>query len=136
MLLDGDNVRHSLCKDLGFTDKDRAENITRIAEVAKLMADAGLIVIVSFISPFNAERQMARELIGEQCFTEVYIDVPLEVAETRDPKGLYQKARKGVLKNFTGIDSPYEIPVQPELVLKTDELSIDESASKIFEIIK
>lgn len=117
-ILDGDNIRHGLNKDLGFTDEDRVENIRRIAEVAKLMVDAGLIVLVSFISPFRAERQMAREMFGAGEFLEVFVDTPLEVAEQRDVKGLYAKARAGELKNFTGIDSPYEPPHAPELRLK------------------
>src|SRR5262249_42409490 len=107
-LLDGDNVRHGLNKDLGFTDADRVENIRRVAEVARLMVDAGLIVIVSFISPFAVERRMARSLVGPDEFFEVFVDAPLAVAERRDVKGLYAKARRGELKNFTGIDSPYE----------------------------
>jgi len=118
-LLDGDNIRHGLNKDLGFTDEDRVENIRRVAEVAKLMVDAGLIVLVSFISPFRAERRMARELFAEGEFLEVFVDTPLEVAEQRDVKGLYAKARAGQIKNFTGIDSPYEIPEAPELALQT-----------------
>ena len=118
-LLDGDNVRHGLNKDLGFTDEDRVENIRRVAEVAKLMVDAGLIVLVSFISPFRAERQMARRLFEEGEFLEVHVNTPLEVAERRDVKGLYAKARAGELRNFTGIDSPYEVPEHPELVLDT-----------------
>ena len=118
-LLDGDNVRHGLNKDLGFTDEDRVENIRRVAEVAKLMVDAGLIVLVSFISPFRAERQMARGLFGEGEFVEVFVDTPLDVAERRDVKGLYAKARAGLIKNFTGIDSPYERPEHAEFVLDT-----------------
>jgi bifunctional enzyme CysN/CysC len=118
-LLDGDNVRHGLNKDLGFTDEDRVENIRRVAEVAKLMVDAGLIVLVSFISPFRAERRMARAMFGEGEFLEVYVDTPLAVAEQRDAKGLYAKARAGELRNFTGIDSPYEVPEHPEVVLDT-----------------
>ena len=106
-------MRHGLNKDLGFTEADRVENIRRVAEVARLMADAGLIVLVSFISPFRAERRMARGLIGDGEFIEVFVDTPLAVAETRDPKGLYKKARRGELKNFTGVDSPYEPPEQP-----------------------
>src|SRR4029077_2942374 len=107
-LLDGDNVRHGLNKDLGFTDADRVENIRRVAEVARLMVDAGVIVLVSFSSPFRAERQMARDLFDEGEFHEVFVDTPLEVAERRDVKGLYAKARAGLIRNFTGIDSPYE----------------------------
>ncbi len=118
-VLDGDNVRHGLNKDLGFTDADRVENIRRVAEVAKLMVDAGLIVLVSFISPFRAERRMARALFAEGEFVEVYVDTPLDVAEARDAKGLYAKARAGELRNFTGIDSPYEAPEAAEVVLDT-----------------
>jgi bifunctional enzyme CysN/CysC len=114
-ILDGDNVRHGLTKDLGFTAADRVENIRRVAEVAKLMVDAGLIVLTAFISPFRAERRMARSLLGEGEFIEVFVDAPLRVAEERDPKGLYRKARRGEIKNFTGIDSPYEAPEAPEL---------------------
>jgi bifunctional enzyme CysN/CysC len=109
-MLDGDNVRHGLNKDLGFTEQDRVENIRRVAEVSKLMVDAGLVVLVSFISPFRAERQMARDLVGDGEFCEVHVDTPLAVAEERDEKGLYAKARRGELTNFTGIDSPYEPP--------------------------
>ena len=118
-LLDGDNVRHGLNKDLGFTDEDRVENIRRVAEVAKLMVDSGLIVLVSFISPFRAERRMARELFADREFVEVFVDTPLELAEKRDVKGLYAKARAGELKHFTGIDSPYELPENAEMVLQT-----------------
>jgi bifunctional enzyme CysN/CysC len=118
-ILDGDNVRHGLNKDLGFTDEDRVENIRRVAEVARLMVDAGLIVLVSFISPFRAERRMARELFEPGEFVEVFVDTPLEVAEGRDVKGLYAKARAGRIPNFTGIDSPYEAPEHAELVLDT-----------------
>ena len=113
-ILDGDNVRQGLNKDLGFTDADRVENIRRVAEVAKLMMDAGLIVMTAFISPFRAEREMARELIGESNFIEVFVDTPLDVCEQRDPKGLYKKARNGKLPNMTGINSPYEVPVSPQ----------------------
>jgi bifunctional enzyme CysN/CysC len=118
-LLDGDNVRHGLNKDLGFTEADRVENIRRVAEVSRLMVDAGLIVLVSFISPFRAERRMARELVAAGEFIEVFVDAPLAVAEKRDPKGLYKKARRGELKNFTGIDSPYELPEKPEVRIDT-----------------
>ena len=122
-MLDGDNVRHGLNKDLGFTQADRVENVRRVAEVARLMTDAGLIVLVSFISPFRSERRMARELFDEGEFLEVFVDTPLEVAEGRDPKGLYAKARAGELANFTGIDSPYEPPEHAELTLDTTSLS-------------
>jgi bifunctional enzyme CysN/CysC len=129
--LDGDNVRHGLNKDLGFTDADRVENIRRVAEVAKLMVDAGLIVLVSFISPFRSERQLARELVQPGEFFEVFVDTPLEEAEKRDPKGLYKKARRGELKNFTGIDSPYEPPENPEIHLHTALFSPEEAAEQI-----
>lgn len=132
-LLDGDNVRHGLNKDLGFTDADRVENIRRIAEVAKLMVDAGLIVITAFISPFRSERNMARELVEDGEFIEVHVDTPLEIAEQRDVKGLYRKARRGELKNFTGIDSPYEAPINPESVVKTAEITAEEAADQIIQ---
>jgi bifunctional enzyme CysN/CysC len=132
-LLDGDNVRHGLNRDLGFTEADRVENIRRVAEVARLMADAGLIVLVSFISPFRSERRMARELMPEGEFLEVYIDTPLAVAEQRDVKGLYAKARKGELKNFTGIDSPYEAPEDPEIRVDTTAMSAEDAAELIVE---
>ena len=130
-LLDGDNVRHGLNKDLGFTEADRVENIRRIAEVARLMADAGLIVITAFISPFRAERRMARGLLPEGEFIEVFVDTPLAVAEERDVKGLYKKARRGELKNFTGIDSPYETPEAPEMRLDTVMLEPDAAADSV-----
>lgn len=130
-LLDGDNVRHGLNKDLGFTDADRIENIRRVSEVAKLMVDAGLIVLVSFISPFRAERQMARELLDRGEFCEVFIDTPIAEAERRDPKGLYKKARRGDLKNFTGIDSPYEVPEHPEIRIDTTTISSEDAAERI-----
>jgi len=130
-LLDGDNVRHGLNRDLGFTDADRVENIRRVGEVAKLMADAGLIVLTAFISPFQAERRMVRDLMLQGEFIEVYVDTPLAVAEARDVKGLYKKARAGTLKNFTGIDSPYEAPETPEIVVNTVSLSAEEAAESI-----
>jgi bifunctional enzyme CysN/CysC len=135
-LLDGDNVRHGLNNDLGFTEADRVENIRRVAEVARLMVDAGLIVLVSFISPFRAERMMARSLFETEEFLEVFIDTPLAVAEQRDPKGLYGKARRGELKNFTGIDSPYEPPENPELRIDTTKLSAGEAARAIIESLE
>ena len=131
-LLDGDNVRHGLNKDLGFTEEDRVENIRRVAEVSRLMVDAGLIVLVSFISPFRSERAMARGLLNEGEFIEVFIDTPLFEAEKRDVKGLYKKARAGELKNFTGIDSPYEAPEQPEIRIDTTLLSAEQAAERIF----
>jgi len=130
-LLDGDNIRHGLNKDLGFTDEDRVENIRRIGEVAKLMVDSGLIVLTAFISPFRSERRMVRELFAAEEFIEVFIDTPLELAEERDPKGLYKKARRGQLKNFTGIDSPYEAPEKPEIILKTSQNSAEELAMEV-----
>ncbi|MGA2343971.1 MAG: adenylyl-sulfate kinase, partial [Steroidobacteraceae bacterium] len=118
-LLDGDNVRHGLCKDLGFSDADRVENIRRVAEVARLFVDAGLIVLCSFISPFRAEREMARELLGRGQLVLVFVDTPLDVCIARDPKGLYAKAKTGAITNLTGVGSPYEPPDSPELVLRT-----------------
>jgi bifunctional enzyme CysN/CysC len=135
-LLDGDNVRHGLNRDLGFTDADRVENIRRVAEVARLMTDAGLIVMVSFISPFRAERRMARALFEAGEFFEVHVDTPLAVAEARDVKGLYAKARRGELKNFTGIDSPYEPPEKPEIYLDTGKATPEESASAIVDELR
>jgi len=135
-LLDGDNVRHGLNRDLGFTDADRVENIRRVGEVAKLMVDAGLIVLTAFISPFRSERQMARDLVEEGEFIEIFIDTPLNVAEDRDPKGLYKKARRGELKNFTGIDSAYEAPETPDLHIKTTEMSSDAAADAIVEMLR
>ncbi|TWC38562.1 adenylylsulfate kinase /sulfate adenylyltransferase subunit 1 [Pseudomonas sp. SJZ079] len=130
-LLDGDNLRHGLNKDLGFTEADRVENIRRVAEVARLMLDAGLITLVSFISPFRAERAMARALVAEGEFVEIFVDTPLELAEQRDPKGLYQKARRGELKHFTGIDSPYEAPEHPEIRIDTRADSPQQAAEAI-----
>ncbi|MCW5666916.1 MAG: sulfate adenylyltransferase subunit CysN [Piscinibacter sp.] len=130
-LLDGDNVRHGLNKDLGFTAADRVENIRRVAEVAKLMVDAGLIVLTAFISPFRAERQMARALVAADEFLEIYMDTPLDVAEQRDPKGLYRKARRGELKNFTGIDSPYEVPEAADMRIDTTVLNAEQAADAV-----
>lgn len=136
MILDGDNVRRGLNRDLGFSESDRAENIRRVAEVAKLMTDAGLIVIVSFISPFRAERGMARDIIGDDSFIEVFIDAPLDVAESRDVKGLYKKARAGEIPNFTGIGSPYEAPENADLTLKTAEQDAITLSAKLVEFIR
>jgi bifunctional enzyme CysN/CysC len=130
-MLDGDNVRHGLTKDLGFTAADRVENIRRVAEVAKLMVDAGLIVLTAFISPFRAERRMARELFEQGEFLEVFVDTPLSLAESRDPKGLYRKARRGEIKNFTGIDSPYEEPEAPEVRIETAGVAPEEAAARV-----
>jgi len=130
-LLDGDNVRQGLNKDLGFTDADRVENIRRVGEVAKLMSDAGLIVIAAFISPFRAEREMVRAMMKPGEFFEIHIDTPLADAEARDVKGLYKKARSGELKNFTGVDSPYEPPEDPEIRVDTTTLTAEEAAEEI-----
>ena len=135
-LLDGDNVRHGLNKDLGFTDADRVENIRRIGEVAKLMVDSGLIVMTAFISPFRSERGLARSLVDDGEFIEVHVDTPLEIAEQRDPKGLYKKARRGELKNFTGIDSPYEEPENPEIKIDTGKNSAEEAADIVIEDLR
>jgi adenylylsulfate kinase len=136
--LDGDNVRHGLNKNLGFSAEDRTENIRRIGEVAKLFADAGLIATTSFISPYRDDRNIARTVHsdGEIEFIEVFVDCPLEVAEQRDPKGLYKKARAGEIKGFTGIDDPYEAPESPELHLRTDQLSVQESVQKVLDMLQ
>jgi bifunctional enzyme CysN/CysC len=130
-ILDGDNVRHGLNRDLGFTDADRVENIRRVGEAAKLFVDAGLIVLVSFISPFKSERRMARELVGAAEFIEIFVDTPIELCMERDPKGLYEKARTGEIKNFTGITSPYEEPENAEITVKTADKSAADAAAEI-----
>jgi bifunctional enzyme CysN/CysC len=135
-LLDGDNVRHGLNRDLGFTAADRVENIRRVAEVAKLMLDAGLIVLVSFISPFRSERHMARDMVDAGEFVEIFVDTPLSVAEGRDRKGLYREARAGRLKNFTGIDSPYEAPITPEIHIDTTKMTPEQAADLIVERLR
>jgi bifunctional enzyme CysN/CysC len=135
-LLDGDNLRHGLNKDLGFTEADRVENIRRVAEVSRLMIDAGLIVLTAFISPFRAEREMARSLVGDGEFLEIFVDTPLAVAESRDVKGLYRKARRGELSNFTGIDSPYEAPESPELTVNTVECDANEAADRVIALLQ
>jgi bifunctional enzyme CysN/CysC len=135
-LLDGDNVRHGLNQDLGFTDADRVENIRRVAETAKLFVDAGLITLVSFISPFRSERRMARDLLDSDQFVEIFVDAPLSVCVARDPKGLYKRAAAGQIKNFTGIDSPYERPEKPELTLPTQSMSPEESAERVVAYLK
>ena len=135
-LLDGDNVRHGLNKDLGFTDTDRVENIRRVAEVSKLMVDAGLITLVSFISPFKSERQMARNLLSSDEFFEIFVNTSLEECEKRDPKGLYKKARAGKLKNFTGIDSSYEEPENPDLILDTTSSNAEELTDQIINFLQ
>jgi bifunctional enzyme CysN/CysC len=134
-MLDGDNVRHGLCRDLGFTAVDRVENMRRVGEVARLMIDAGLIVIASFISPYRNERQSIRNLLDAEEFFEVFVDTPLELAEQRDGKGLYAKARRGELRNFTGIDAPYEAPESPELRIDTTALSPEQAAAEVIEML-
>jgi len=136
-VLDGDNVRHGLNKNLGFSAEDRAENIRRIGEVAKLFADAGLICLTSFVSPYAADRDGARELhkAGELPFVEIFVDTPVELCEKRDPKGLYAKARAGQIKGFTGVDDPYEPPAAPELVLKTTDLTVEQAAAQVLEML-
>jgi bifunctional enzyme CysN/CysC len=136
MTLDGDNVRHGLNRDLGFTDEDRVENIRRVGEVSKLMVEAGLIVLVSFISPFRSERRMVRDLMGEGEFLEVFVDTPLDVCERRDPKGLYKKARAGQLPNFTGIGSPYEPPENPDLRLPSGEEAPEALAKRVIAMLE
>jgi len=135
-LLDGDNVRHGLNKDLGFSDDDRIENIRRIGETAKLFVDAGLIALTAFISPFRSDRQLVRDLVSEYEFIEVHIATPIDVCESRDPKGLYKKARAGEIKNFTGIDSDYELPEKPEIVVNTAELDIEQCADLVIDYLK
>ncbi|MFA7399624.1 MAG: adenylyl-sulfate kinase [Sideroxydans sp.] len=135
-VLDGDNVRHGLNRDLGFSAEERSENIRRIAEVAKLMNDAGLIVITAFISPFQADRAMAREIIGDEHFKEVYVSTPIAVCEQRDPKKLYQRARKGEVAEFTGISSPYEAPTEPALVIDTSILTQDEAVQRLAALLR
>ncbi len=135
-LLDGDNVRHGLNRDLGFSDTDRVENIRRIGEAAKLFVDAGLIVLTAFISPFRSDRHMARSLVDQGEFLEVFVDAPLEVCEGRDPKGLYAKARRGEIKQFTGIDSPYEPPESPEIRLDTGSMTIEACIDSVLEELR
>jgi len=134
--LDGDNIRFGLCKGLGFSLEDRTENIRRIAEVANLMLDAGLIVLASFISPLKSQRDLVREIVGEENFVEVYVSTPIEQCEKRDVKGLYKKARDGEIENFTGISSKYEIPEKPDIIIDTTDLSIKESVQLIYNQIK
>ena len=134
-LLDGDNVRHGLCNDLGFSDQDREENIRRVGEVCKLFADAGLIVMSAFISPFTSDRRMVRKLFPAGEFIEVFMDTPLETCESRDPKGLYQKARAGQITHFTGIDSPYEVPAHPEIRLDTSRHSVEECVESLIDYL-
>ena len=135
-LLDGDNVRHGLNKDLGFSNDDRIENIRRVSEVANLMADAGLITLVSFISPFRTERRLAKELLGEDVFIEVYVDAPLELCEERDPKGIYKLARAGKIKQFTGIDSDYEVPERADIKLDSSLHDPDKLADQVMDYLR
>jgi len=134
-LLDGDNVRAGLNKDLTFTDEGRVENIRRIGEVARLMLDAGVVVLSAFISPFQSDRDQVRQIVGAENYVEVFVDAPLELCEQRDVKGLYKKARAGEVKNFTGIDSPYERPLNPDLVIETGRLSVDDSIGELLRFI-
>ena len=134
-LLDGDNIRHGLCGDLGFSAQDRVENIRRISEVSKLFVDAGMIVITAFISPFRADREFCRNLLAEGEFVEVFVDTPIEVCEQRDPKGLYKKARSGDIKDFTGIDSDYEVPNTPEIRLEYVEESAEQTVERLYAIL-
>ena len=133
--LDGDNIRWGLNKDLRFSDADRVENIRRIAEVAKLLLDAGLVVVSSFISPFQKEREMIAELVGKENFVEIFVDCPIEICEERDVKGLYKKARAGIIKNFTGIDSPYEKPDNPAVHIHSDREELEDSIKRVMEVI-
>ena len=135
-LLDGDNVRHGLCGDLTFSDKDRVENIRRIGEVSKLFVDAGIIVLTAFISPFKTERDFCRHLLADGEFIEIFVDTPIEECEKRDPKGLYQKARQGDIKDFTGIDSPYEAPENAEITLTFSGQTAEQSAERLFDLLK
>jgi adenylylsulfate kinase len=135
-LLDGDNVRHGLNSNLGFSPEDREENIRRIGEVAKLFVDAGMITFVAFISPYRKDREKARKLLEDGEFIEVYVKCPVEVCEQRDPKGLYQKAKQGEIKEFTGVSAPYEEPLDPEIVLETDKLAVEESVKKLMEFLE
>ena len=135
-VLDGDNIRHGLNKDLGFSAEDRTENIRRIGEVAKLFVDSGQFVLTAFISPFAQDRELVRNLVEKDEFIEIYVKCPLEECERRDPKGLYKKARNGEIRDFTGIDSPYEAPVSPELILETDRYTIDECANQVLAYLR
>ncbi len=134
-LLDGDNIRSGLNKDLSFTDEGRVENIRRIGEVSKLMLDAGVVVLSAFISPFNSDREQVKKIVGAENYTEVFVDTPIEVCEQRDVKGLYKKARAGEIKNFTGIDSPYEKPTNPDVIVPTAQLSVEDSLDLLLKSI-
>lgn len=135
-LLDGDNIRTGLNKDLSFTDEGRVENIRRIGEVAKLMLDSGIIVLSAFISPFKSDRDQVKKIVGAEHYIEVFVDTPIEICEQRDVKGLYKKARAGEVKNFTGIDSPYERPENPDIIIPTHQLSVDESLALLLQLVE
>lgn len=135
-VFDGDNVRHGLCGDLGFTEEDRVENIRRIGEMVNLFVDAGLIALTAFISPYRKDRAKVRNIVGDERFIEVYVDCPLEVCMARDPKGIYEKASAGLIKNFTGISSPYESPEKPELIIKSNEMRLTEAAEMVIDLMK
>ncbi len=135
-VLDGDNIRHGLNKGLGFSEEDRKENIRRIGEVSRLFLDAGVITLTAFISPFRSDRDLVRKLVEENEFIEIFVDAPIETCEKRDPKGLYEKARAGIISNFTGISSPYEEPENPELVIRTDQLTVEESVAKVINYLE
>ncbi|AEP00340.1 MAG: adenylyl-sulfate kinase [Heyndrickxia faecalis] len=135
-ILDGDNIRHGLNKNLGFSPEDRKENIRRIGEVSKLFVDAGVMVLTAFISPYRADRDMVRELVEDNEFVEIYVNCPLEACEQRDPKGLYKKARNGEIQNFTGIDAPYEAPEHPELVVETDKQPLEQSVGQVIRFLE
>lgn len=135
-VLDGDNVRHGLNKDLGFSEEDRTENIRRIGEVSKLFVDSGQVVLTAFISPFQADRKLVRDLLDEKEFIEVYVKCSIDTCEERDPKGLYVKARQGLIKDFTGINSPYEEPENPEIVVESDRTTVEESVEQVIQYLK
>ncbi|MED4891393.1 MULTISPECIES: adenylyl-sulfate kinase [Heyndrickxia] len=135
-ILDGDNIRHGLNKNLGFSPEDRKENIRRIGEVSKLFVDAGVMVLTAFISPYRADRDMVRELVEDNEFVEIYVNCPLEACEQRDPKGLYKKARNGEIQNFTGIDAPYEAPEHPELVVETDKQPLEQAVGQVIRFLE
>jgi adenylyl-sulfate kinase len=134
-ILDGDNVRHGLCSDLAFSPRDRKENIRRVGEAAKLFADAGIICVTAFISPYQSDRDLVRQMVERGMFVEVYVNAPIEVCEARDPKGLYAKARAHQIKDFTGVSAPYEAPATPEIELRTDQLTVAESVARIVEYL-
>ena len=134
-VFDGDNIRHGLNSDLGFSPKDRRENLRRIAEVSKLFVDAGLIVLACFVSPYRKDREYIKQIIGKKDFVEIYVKCPVEVCEKRDPKGFYKKAKAGIIKGYTGIDAPYEEPENPDLIIESDKLSPEESANKVYKFL-